>query len=97
MALLAVNPGQIVQTSRNLGVVGAIAVLLDGQGAAEERLGLAQPVGVLEQRRQVVEADGGGGVVRATGFTGRGSSTPRSWPRQRLPEYSIRIHAAEHQ
>ena len=39
--------------------------LVDRQGPAVERLGLGQAVGGLQQRRQVVEADGDVGVVRA--------------------------------
>ena len=40
------------------------ALLIDGEGAAHQRFGLGQPVGGLEQLRQVVEA---GGDVRVVG------------------------------
>ena len=49
----------------DLGVVRAVAPLMDGQRAAIQRLGLPRPVGVPQQRRQVFEANGDVGVVRA--------------------------------
>ena len=39
------------------------ALLIDREGAAHQRFGLGEPVGGLEQRRQVVEAHGDVGVV----------------------------------
>ena len=46
-------------------MVGAEALLVDGQRAAHQRLGLGQPVGGLQQLRQVVEVGGDVGMVGA--------------------------------
>ena len=44
-------------------MVGAEALLVDGESAAHQKLGLGQPVGFLQQLGQVVEADGDLGMV----------------------------------
>ena len=42
----------------DVGMLGAEALLVDGQRAAHQRLGLGQPVGGLQQPGQVVEVGG---------------------------------------
>jgi hypothetical protein len=50
--------------------------LVDGQGAPHQRLGLGKTVRVLEQRSQVVEADGDVGVFAAEGSLVDGQGAP---------------------
>ena len=52
---------EVVEVSRDVGMVWPVALLVDRQRAAHQRLGLRQPVGGLQQLREVVE---GGGDVR---------------------------------
>jgi hypothetical protein len=47
------------------GLVGAQALLVDGERAAHQGLGLAVTVGSLEQQGQVVEGGGVLGMIRA--------------------------------
>ena len=46
-----------------VGVLGAIAIFIDGERPAHERLGLLKAVGGLEQQGQVVEVGGDPGVL----------------------------------
>ncbi len=59
------NWRQVVEADGDVGMLGAEAVLVDGQRAAHQRLGLGQAVGGLEQLRQVVEVDGDVGMLGA--------------------------------
>ena len=59
------NRGQVVEADGDVGVVRSEALLVDGERAAHQRLGLAKPVRGLEQLGQVVEAAGDVGVVRS--------------------------------
>ena len=49
-------------------MVGSVGLLVDGQRATHQRLGLRQTVRVLEQLRQVVEAEGDVGVFGSVGL-----------------------------
>ena len=55
------NCSQVIEANGDLGVVLAVGLLVDGQGAAHQRLGLRQPVRGLEQRSQVIEICGDSG------------------------------------
>ena len=55
--------GQVVEGDGDVGVLLAEARLVDGERAAHQRLGLAEPVGGVQQRGQVVEAGGDLGMV----------------------------------
>ena len=51
---------------------GPEGLLVDGQRATHQRLGLCQTVGVLEQHGQVVQADGDGRVFGTEGLLADG-------------------------
>ena len=55
---------EVVEADGDVGVVRPEALLVDCERAAIERLGLGEPVGVLQQLGQVVEASGDIGMVR---------------------------------
>jgi hypothetical protein len=55
----------VVEVSADLWMVGSQGLFIDSQRPAKERLGSLEPVGIVEQPRQVVEADGDAGMVRA--------------------------------
>ena len=57
------NCARLLRSRGDVGVIGAEALLVDGQRAAHQRLGLGQPVRVLQQLRQVVEVAGDIGVI----------------------------------
>ena len=50
------NSARLLRRMATSGCSGPEALLVDGQRAAHQRLGLGQPVGGLQQLRQVVEA-----------------------------------------
>ena len=49
-------------------MTGAEVLLVDGERAAHQGLGLGKPVRVLKQLRQIVEADGHLGMLGAEAF-----------------------------
>ena len=60
--------GEVVEASSDLGMVGAVGFLVDGQRAAHEGLGLGEAVGGLQQTGEVVEGDGDIRMVRTVGL-----------------------------
>ena len=48
-----------------LGMIGAKAFLVDGERAPHQGLGVLEPVGGLQELRQIVEADGDVRVIGA--------------------------------
>ena len=57
-------------------MLGAEGLLVDGEGAAEERLGLRIAAGVLVEPGQVVEPCGDVGVLGAEGLLADGEGAP---------------------
>ena len=52
------QPRQVFEYDGDTEIIGAVQPLVDRQRAAVQRLGLPQPVGVLEQPRHIVEVAG---------------------------------------
>jgi len=71
--------GQIVEVSGDVWVFRTEALLVDGECAAHQRLGLAEAVRVLEQLGQVVEAVGDLWVFRAEAFLVDGERPAHQW------------------
>ena len=74
----------------------------NGEGAPHQRLGLGEPVGGLQQLRQVVEADGDVGVVRpklassmasARRISGSASAEPVGGLQQSLNNLAVLLRA----
>src|SRR5207244_1102463 len=61
------NCARLLRSMATLGC-SAVGLLVDGQGAAHQRLGLRQAVRGLEQRGQVVEVNGDVGVFLPVGL-----------------------------
>src|SRR5262249_59192767 len=72
---------QVVEADGDGGVVRAVALLRDGQGAAVERLGPTPTGGVPPQRRQGVEGLGDVGGIRAIGTLAGGQGAAGGRPR----------------
>src|SRR5262245_40129826 len=54
----APRSARFVEVCGHLGMLGAVALLVNGDRAPHQRLGLPEPGGVPEQPRQVVESGG---------------------------------------
>ena len=56
---------EIVEADRHIGMIRAVALFVDRERAAHQRLGLGEAVRVLKQPREIVEADRHIGMIWA--------------------------------
>ena len=76
IAQLGAQHGQVVEADRDFGMARTETLLVDGERAPIEGLGLGQPVGVLQQRGQASEADSDAGMVGAEALLIDGERAP---------------------
>ena len=66
---------EIAEILGNFRMFGAVGMLIDGQGAAHQGLGLRQPVGCLQQRGKIDKCTGQAWVVLAEALLQNGQGT----------------------